>query len=200
MNGKKRLGWLALALCTLGTLVLTALPGRPAAIPALSQDPLPLLVRTSAILVDGTPIRDARMSPDGSRSYAPAEDFLAALDRDFWAGETLEYSVLSFQGRDWLWVEDFCRRHGIAAPTRKARAVPLWCTSAAGNWAVPDGIRAPVLMYHGVGDDIWTAPELFVRSEDLSSSSSGCWSGATPPSGFPISSTPTESESRYCYA
>ena len=31
MNGKKRLGWLALALCTLGTLALTALPGKMSA-------------------------------------------------------------------------------------------------------------------------------------------------------------------------
>ena len=102
MNGKKRLGWLALALCTLGTLALTALPGEPAAVPAMKLEPVALLVRPGELFLDGVRIPELRTSPDGSRTYAPAAEVLAALDPDFWAGEELEYQALSSEGRDWL--------------------------------------------------------------------------------------------------
>ncbi len=166
MNGKKRLGWLALALCTLGTLALTALPGEPAAVPAMKLEPAALLVRPGELFLDGVRIPELRTSPDGSRTYAPAAEVLAALDPDFWAGEELEYQALSSEGRDWLWLEDFCRRHGIASYTEGPPG-PIWCTSAAGDWSPPEGYRAPILMYHGVGDDTWTTPELFVRTQEL---------------------------------
>ena len=166
MDGTKRLGWLGLALCTLGTLVLTALPGKPAAAPAMSLEPAPLLVRAGELYLDGVRIPELRTSPDGSRTYAPAAEVRAALDPVFWAGEELEYRAVAREGRDWLWLEDFCRRHGIACYTEGPPG-PIWCTSAAGEWTMPQGIRAPVLMYHGVGDDTWTAPELFVRASEL---------------------------------
>jgi len=43
----------------------------------------------------------------------------------------------------------------------------LYITPAAGQWSIPEGYRVPILMYHGVTDDVWGGIDLFVRPADL---------------------------------
>lgn len=166
MNGKKRpnrqsrraAGLLPAALAALLLAALLCAPQK--AIPAGARAAEPV-----TLLVDGTAL------PGGLRLagkvYAPAEAFIAALDGAFWAGEKadMRWESRRLRGRDCLCVEDFCAAYGIARYDEGGDCV--WCSSAAGDWEAPAGIRVPVLMYHGVGDELWTTPALFTRPEDL---------------------------------
>ncbi|MBO5556557.1 MAG: polysaccharide deacetylase family protein, partial [Oscillospiraceae bacterium] len=114
------------------------------------------------LYVDGRALAEPGLWDQASgRHYAPADAFLSALDGDFWAGEKegMHPRRVRLRRSTYLWVEDFCREQGIAV---YGEDDTLWCTSAAGDWAPPAGCRVPVLMYHGVGDDLWTTEELFV--------------------------------------
>lgn len=160
-------------------LLLWALPGvhryeQPAltepvsAVPAISP-PAGDALEELRVYVDGRELEVPGLWDEaGQRHYALAADFLSALDEDFWAGEkpNLAYRGRSLRGGEYLCVEDFCRAQGIAVYWEKDGG-KLWCTSAAGDWAVPEGYRVPVLMYHGVGDDLWTTADLFVRPREM---------------------------------
>lgn len=121
------------------------------------------------VYVDGTPLSLPGLSAeDASRHYAPAAAFLDALDEGFWAGEkdSLAYTPYWHIGAEYLCVEDFCAAWGIST-YRDAEDARLWCTSAAGDWAVPSGYSVPALMYHGVGDNLRPGAELVVTTENL---------------------------------
>lgn len=45
----------------------------------------------------------------------------------------------------------------------------LYCTSVAVDWDWELGVKIPILMYHGVTDDVWGAEELFVSPSDMES-------------------------------
>ena len=119
------------------------------------------------VYVDGKLLSSPGLSAEaGAKHYAPAAEFLDALDKDFWAGETLQCATISYVGRDFLCTEDFCAAQGISL-YREADDSKLWCTSAAGDWGVPQDYRVPVLMYHGVGDNLRPGAELVVTTESL---------------------------------
>ena len=165
------LAWLLLALLSTAAAGLSlgrpkesgetlAVMAQPAVLQAYSED--------CRLFVDGREILDRGRSPDGKKNYALAEEFLAALDEEFWAGEkeSLDYEPLEYGGKEYLCVEDFCSAHGIREYYQNP-GESCWVDSAAGEWSIPEGVRAPVLMYHGVGNELWTTPELFVRPEEL---------------------------------
>ena len=132
-----------------------------------SAQEIPRPAREQTVYVDGTALASPVLSTeDGSRHYTTAAEFLGALDRDFWAGETLDCACYSCNGQDYLCIEDFCREHGLSL-YREEDDPRLWCSSAAGEWQVPTGYSVPVLMYHGVGDDLRPGAELVVRTEAL---------------------------------
>ena len=147
--------------------------GRGALVSALSAHiPLPRGARELEILVDGAPLPGPCYSVPGqdgtTRHLAPAAQFVAAMDDSFWAGEKegLDLTGLLWADGRYLSVEEACAAWGIAlyqAPEDDR----LWCTSAAGDWSVPEGIEVPVLLYHGVGDDLRPGAELVVRTEEL---------------------------------
>ena len=119
------------------------------------------------VYVDGTLLASPGFgAADGTRHYAAAAEFLDALDKDFWAGERLACDPIPRAGRDYLCIEDFCAAHGISL-YREDGEPRLWCSSAAGEWQVPAGYSVPVLMYHGVGDDLRHGAELAVGTEAL---------------------------------
>ncbi|MBR5093890.1 MAG: polysaccharide deacetylase family protein [Oscillospiraceae bacterium] len=156
----------------------------PVPSPSPAESFLPPGARELRIVVDGAELAGPCWSVPGDgepgkanagaadraapRHYAPADQFLAALDGDFWAGEkeALDLDPFLFPGQDLVCVEDACAALGISL-YRAPDDGQLWCSSAAGDWAVPEGVRVPVLMYHGVGDDLRPGEELVVRTEDL---------------------------------
>lgn len=74
--------------------------------------------------------------------------------------------ILTYQSAVWMPVEEMCEMMNISLlpdPDRNS----LYCTSIAGDWVWADGVKIPVLMYHGVTDDTWGAAELFVSPSDM---------------------------------
>lgn len=63
-------------------------------------------------------------------------------------------------------VVEFCGGLGIGF-YEDAEMQHLYFTPAAGSWAIPEGYKVPIIMYHGVTNDVWGATDLFVRPEDL---------------------------------
>lgn len=107
------------------------------------------------VFVDGHPLsQPALIANEGLVHYAPAQEFLTALDGAFWAGEkeSLPYTPRVHEGTVYLSVEEFCGATGLSA-CLDAEGTRLWCTSGAGNWTVPAGCEVPVLWYHGVGGE-----------------------------------------------
>ena len=122
-----------------------------------------------SLYVDGTLLSSPGLSAEEMRRhYAPAKEFLAALDGEFWRGEkeSLRWFPYRLNGKSYLCVEDFCAAYGIST-YRDPEDSRMWCTSAAGDWQVPEGYRVPVLMYHGVGDNLRPGAELVVRTSEL---------------------------------
>ncbi len=122
-----------------------------------------------SVYVDGSKLVQSGLTDlSTGKHFAPAALFLDALDEAFWAGEkaAMHYRPLSLSGEEMLCVEDFCDSYGISVYVDED-ACKLWCTSAAGDWVVPEGYPVPVLMYHGVSDDPWGASELFVSPGEL---------------------------------
>ncbi len=119
------------------------------------------------VYVDGKAIAGFAREGDPLH-YAPAGSFLDALDASFWAGEkeALRFAPLELEGQSCLCVEDCCAAWGIAL-YQASDGSRVWCTSAAGSWAPPAGFSVPVLMYHGVGDNLRPGAELVVRTADL---------------------------------
>lgn len=74
--------------------------------------------------------------------------------------------VLTYQGAVWMPVEEMCGMMNISLlddPDENS----LYCTAIAGEWIWAEGVKIPVLMYHGVTDDTWGAEELFVSPSDM---------------------------------
>ena len=124
--------------------------------------------RELTIYVDGTELPSPGLESEQGLHYAEASAFMDALDDSFWDGEkdSLRYDPLPHGGSDYLCVEEFCKRWSISTYLDDGSG-RLWCTSAAGDWTPPAGYRVPVLMYHGVGDNLRPGAELVVKTEEL---------------------------------
>ena len=138
--------------------------------PARAASPMPSIPyeNETAIFVDGNLLPSPGLCSADGLHYAPAEAFLAALDDSFWKDEkaSLRYESMPHGGTGYLCVEQVCADWGVSTYL-DGSGDRLWCTSAAGDWSVPEGYRVPVLMYHSVGDDLWPGEELVVRADDL---------------------------------
>ena len=145
-------------------------PPPPTAVQTAEAAPRPLAFdHTLTVYVDGTALPDPCYGlAEPGRHYAPAAAFIAALDESFWAGEKehLRCPLVRQDGVDYLWIEEACGSWGISV-YQAPEDDRIWCTSAAGDWDVPEGYRVPVLMYHGVGDDLRPGAELVVSTDML---------------------------------
>jgi len=63
-------------------------------------------------------------------------------------------------------VIEFCTGLGIGFYD-DAEMAHLYFTPESGSWPIPEGYQVPVVMYHGVTNDVWGSTDLFVRPEDL---------------------------------
>ncbi len=78
----------------------------------------------------------------------------------------LEDEVFRYHGAVWVPVRSFCEALAISV-FEDGDEQHLYCTPGAGDWALPEGCKVPVLMYHGVNDYAWTMPSLFVTPAEM---------------------------------
>lgn len=174
---------------TLPAPVETTVPTEP------PTKPEPVLETGVTVIVDGDALASGSVVSEGV-TYVRASEFLEALDDAKWVGDeesgfTLlwrgtEYQflpgneglirdgqatilaspVLTYQGCLWLPVEELCQMWEIALLDDPENDT-LYCTAVAGEWVWAEGVKIPVLMYHGVTDATWGEPELFVSPSDM---------------------------------
>ncbi len=78
----------------------------------------------------------------------------------------LETAPFRYHGAVWVPVRSFCDALEISVFLDEENA-HLYCTPGAGDWALAEGYKVPVLMYHGVNDYAWTMPSLFVTPAEM---------------------------------
>lgn len=93
-----------------------------------------------------------------------------AMDQEFvlvdGAPVSMEAPVIRYQKAIWVPVEEICKLLRISYLYDEAGA-RQFCTSTGSGWDWERGVKIPILMYHGVSDDIHGAAELFVSPEDM---------------------------------
>lgn len=168
----------------------TAAP-TPTPAPAPTPTPEPDYPAGDAVTVDGTELGEGRLI-DGALCVR-LDDFLAAAGIDAETdGETLRFrwrkadvsldlgsgallrgetetalgALPLWHGERYVPVESLCGALDISLFYDEEYA-HLYCTSAAGDWSVPEGYAVPVFMYHGVSDAIWGEAELFCSPSQI---------------------------------
>lgn len=174
--------------------VQTTLPVPETTVPPTTE-PEPVLEAGVAVVADGDPLASGSLLSDGF-PYVKAVEFFAALDGGacsgsdemgytlLWKGSeyavrpeneglirdgkilVLDAPVLTRRDGIWIPVEAFCELMNISMLPDPAEET-LYCTAVAADFDWEMGVKIPVLMYHGVTDDVWGAVELFVSPEDM---------------------------------
>ena len=162
----------------------------PSPTPAPTPTPEPDYPAGPAVTVDGQALASGSVQIDGV-AYAALDEYAAAApltaaegDGYLWRGRELSVAagdtalrygeketaldgpVTRWHERLWVPVESFSRALEIGV-FDDSELGQLYCTPAAGDWALPEGYTVPVFMYHGVSAYAMWEPELFVRPEDL---------------------------------
>ena len=70
---------------------------------------------------------------------------------------------VSLWGQMYLSLEELCRELGYSILSDEASNT-VYITSP---WQIPEGYSVPVLMYHGVSDDMWGMTDLFVKPAEM---------------------------------
>jgi len=155
----------------------------------------PVLEAGVSVVADGDLLASGSVLSDGI-TYVKAGEFFQALDGGacsgndemgytlLWQGEefcvlpgneglnrgertlVLDAPVLTRRDGIWIPVEHVCKTLNISL-LRDVVENTLYCTAVAAKWDWMDGVNIPILMYHGVTDDIWGAAELFVSPSDM---------------------------------
>ena len=76
--------------------------------------------------------------------------------------EELPLAPLTYEDCIYVPVKDFCRGMELGL-LQDPESRTVYVSAAAGVWEIPEGHRVPIIMYHGVTDDMWGMTELFVR-------------------------------------
>ena len=167
----------------------------PAPAPVFFPEPVPVTVPEPGpgVTVDGTELASGSLRFDGIACVQlteltealgtelswdrPAGSFLwreepvvlsLYLEALYWgdAACDLPGGLREWEGQPWIPLESLCAALGIGFFTDESQN-HLYATPAAGTWAIPEGIRVPILMYHGVTDDVWGMSDLFVSPSRL---------------------------------
>ena len=165
--------------------------------PETTEPPVtePALEAGMSVTTDGDELGSGSVICEGV-TYVKAGEFLEALDGAQFSGNDTDGYTLSWKGAEyaflpetegllrdgavtvlsspiltwqkavWIPVEEICAVLGISVLSDEETGM-LYCTAAAGTWEFPSGVKIPVLMYHGVTDDTWGEPELFVSPSDM---------------------------------
>lgn len=70
---------------------------------------------------------------------------------------------VSLWGQMYLSLEELCRELGYSILTDK-EANTVYITS---TWQIPEGYSVPIMMYHGVSDNMWGMTDLFVKPAEM---------------------------------
>lgn len=68
-------------------------------------------------------------------------------------------------GRDYVPLEELCEASGLTL--HKDENKHIFMLSGPQGWQIPAGIDVPILMYHGVTNDMWGMTDLFVSPENM---------------------------------
>lgn len=160
----KILKWAALALCLIS---LTAC-GRQEALPPV-QETVPEQVEEKAVL---PPL--------------PEPEFTLMIEGEPFAGGCVYFGGKAFVEKDAAEHCGLTGRTDLSIQVQGREYVPLWelCEAsertlhgdddkhiymlcAPRHWQIPEGYDVPVLMYHGVSNDLWGMTDLFVKPESM---------------------------------
>ena len=162
----KILKWLAAAACL---LTLTACQSKPVPQPYTGpergrqetavQQELPALQADYTVSVDDTQL--AGGVSFGGQILVPWQE--AA---QLWSLESTALLKVRLQERDMVCLEDLCRDLGYEYYVDE-RNKSVQVVTKLTPWQIPEGFDVPVLMYHGVSDDMWGMTELFVKPANM---------------------------------
>lgn len=96
----------------------------------------------------------------GGKAYVEWETIAAALE----ISEEPEV-MAAVDGRNYVNLEDLCDRTGQVL--LKDETLKTYLISQPMQWQIPEGYEVPILMYHGVSDDLWGMTELFVSPGNM---------------------------------
>ncbi|MBQ9967621.1 MAG: polysaccharide deacetylase family protein [Oscillospiraceae bacterium] len=161
----KFLKWAAAALCLMS---LTAcgqqevLPPveEPVSVQAVQEVSLPPLPEPAFTLM----IEGSRFT--GGCVYFGGKAFVekaAAMEIPGLTGRT-DLSV-QVEGREYVPLKELCEASGMTLHGDDDKHIYMLC--APRQWQIPEGFDVPVLMYHGVSNDLWGMTELFVSPENM---------------------------------
>ena len=113
-----------------------------------------------SVTVDGVDLGSAAVTRDGT-VYIPESELEAAL------GVQAPASLRGSRWfRHWLPLYEVCEELNVSVLADEENG-RLYLTSGILGWEVPAGYTVPVLMYHGVSDDVWGDESMFLSPSDM---------------------------------
>lgn len=113
-----------------------------------------------AVTVDGTELSGLAVNRDGT-VYISASELEAALDI-----EVPDSLITVLDEENWLPLHEVCEALNVSVLEDKENG-RLYLTSGILGWEIPSGYTVPVLMYHGVTDDVWGDESMFLSPADM---------------------------------
>ena len=174
--------------------VESTLPAPETTVPPTTE-PEPVLEPGVTVVADGDILASGSILSDGI-TYVKADEFFSALDDGEYSSEAdagdlliwkgteyavrpeneglirggrtlvLEHPVLTRRDGIWIPLEELCGILDISLLPDPAQNT-LYCTAIASEWEWEMDVRIPILMYHGVTDNVWGSAELFVSPSDM---------------------------------
>jgi len=116
--------------------------------------------REWSVTVDGAELAAAAVTRDGT-VYIPESELEKAV------GVQVPNSLREFRWfRRWVPLYEACEELNVSVLEDDENG-RLYLTSGILGWEVPAGYTVPVLMYHGVTDDVWGDESMFLSPSDM---------------------------------
>lgn len=113
-----------------------------------------------SVTVDGQELASKTVTQNGT-VYVRTEEMEAAL------GVTLEQAqAVTIDGASWHDLYEVCEALDISILEDEEQE-RFYCTGGILGWEVPEGYSVPVIMYHGVSDDVWGNTDMFLSPADM---------------------------------
>jgi peptidoglycan/xylan/chitin deacetylase (PgdA/CDA1 family) len=113
-----------------------------------------------SVTIDGRNLSCTAVDIDGTVCL-PESELEAALDTD-----VPNEFVKVMDSRNWVPVYDVCEALNISVLEDREEE-HLYLTTGILGWEVPEGYAVPVLMYHGISDDVWGDESMFLSPSDM---------------------------------
>ena len=113
-----------------------------------------------SVTVDGQELTTKTVT-QGRTVYVRTEEMEAALDT-----RLDESKAVIISGESWHDLYDVCEAFSLSVLEDEAQE-RFYCTSGILGWEIPEGYSVPVIMYHGVTDDVWGDADMFLSPVDM---------------------------------